>query len=104
MKPILLALLVSGAGLSAFAAEEPKAPVLVDSALLRLFTTPINQSFVMPTNLTAPTVTTLYLTKPAALKVVIPRSGDDRMVHQPPSGQTFALKIIEPPVELVPAK
>lgn len=88
------------------AAEESKAPapVLVDPALLQLFTTPFNPPALISTNLTTPTVTTIYLTKPAALKVAIPRSADDRMVHQPPSDKTFALKLVEPPLELIPEK
>lgn len=88
------------------AAEEPKAPapVLVDPALLQIFTTPFNPPPLISTNLTASTVTTLYVTKPAALKVVIPRAADERMVHQPPSDKTFTLKTIEPALELVPAK
>jgi hypothetical protein len=107
MKRQLTVLLVAcNASLGAFAAEESKAPapVLVDPMLLQLFTTPINPPPLISTNLTASTVTTLYLTKPAALKVVVPNSADDRMVHQPPSDKTFALKIIEPPLELEPAK
>lgn len=106
MKPTLLALLLSAASITTLAAEEPKAaaPVLVDPALLQIFTKPFNPPALISTNLSASAVTTLYLTKPAALKVVIPRAADERMVHQPPSDKTFTLKIIEPPLELVPEK
>ena len=102
MKPTLLALLLSAASITNIAAEEPKAPapVLVDPALLQIFTKPFNPPAFLSTNLTASTVTTLYVTKPAALKVIIPRAADERMVHQPPSDKTFTLKIIEPPLIL----
>jgi len=106
MKPTLLALLLSAASFTTLATEEPKAPapVLVDPALLQIFTKPFNLPALLSTNLTTPTITTLYLTKPATLKVVVPSSSDDRMFHQPPSDKTFALKIIEPPLDLAPAK